>query len=315
MLINTGWRTLHYLDNFFTVLESESLAQEYEEFFTALCIMLGLKIKESKNIRSTLAEFLGIKIDTLAIEARLPERKLSKAKEWVKTTLQQKQISREDLCSLLGFLSFAAKVVVLGRIFLRQLFNALSKYQKVYHLSAGMTADLMWWDKVFFCWNGVRILQHVEARHQIHLWTDVSSLFGIGGYYLKEDELIPSTLQAFSERLYTKHRGKHITVKETMAVLHALQKWTQEFKKARLIIHGDNTGVVNGLKSLAVCGPALDLLQNVIMILALQDIIVESYWLSSEDNSLADILSRGQWSKLANNHQHLQEIFPNYFLN
>lgn len=81
MLVNAGWQTLPYLDDFFTVLESELLAKEYKEFFAALCAMLGLKIKESKNARGTLTDFLGIEIDTLAMEACLPEKKLSKAKK------------------------------------------------------------------------------------------------------------------------------------------------------------------------------------------------------------------------------------------
>lgn len=96
-----------------------------------------------------------------------------------------------------------------------------------------------------------------------------------------------------------------------MAVLHALQKWTREFEGTQLIIHGDNTGVVNGLKNLSIKGPALDPLRDAIMILALRDIVVESHWLLSEKNSLADILSRGQWQKLADNHNHLQEVFSN----
>lgn len=109
-----------------------------------MCAKLGMKINEKKNICDTRAEFLGIKIDTIAMEARLPADKLQKAKTWVKTVLQQKQITRDDLRSLLGFLSFAAKVVIPGRIFLRRLFDSLSKYQRVYHLNAEMRADLIW---------------------------------------------------------------------------------------------------------------------------------------------------------------------------
>lgn len=96
-----------------------------------------------------------------------------------------------------------------------------------------------------------------------------------------------------------------------MAVLHAVQQWAAEFEGAQLIIHGDNTGVVNGLDNLLIRGPALDPLQEVVMILALRDIVVESYWLPSEENLLADILLRGQWVKLADNYKHLQKIFLN----
>lgn len=135
--------------------------------------------------------------------------------------------------------------------------------------------------------------------------------FGIGGYYLNNNELVPTITQAFSVRLHTRLQTRHITVKEMMAVLHALQLWAQEFEGALLIIHGDNTGVVNGLQNLSIRGPALKPLQEIAMILALHDIVIESRWLPSEENLLADILSRGQWAKLADNKKHLQEIFPN----
>ena len=51
-----------------------------------------MKINEKKNICDTCAEFLRIEIDTIAMETHLPADKLQKAKTWVKTILQQKQI-------------------------------------------------------------------------------------------------------------------------------------------------------------------------------------------------------------------------------
>lgn len=97
-----------------------------------------------------------------------------------------------------------------------------------------------------------------------------------------------------------------------MAVLHALQMWSEQFEGTQLIIHGDNISVVNGLKNFSICGPVLDSLQDVIMILTLQNIVIKSHWLPSKENTLADILSWGQWAKLTNNHKYLQEVFPNY---
>ena len=128
---------------------------------------------------------------------------------------------------------------------------------------------------------------------------------------MNNDETIPSISQAFLARMSTQLQNKHITVKEMTAVLHALQTWRKEFKDKRLIIHGDNTGVVNGLENTSIRGPAIDALREMTMILALEDIIIESHWLPSKENLLADILSRGQWKKLANSHKHIQKVFSN----
>lgn len=67
------------------------------------------------------------------------------------------------------------------------------------------------------------MLQRIESRRKINLWTDASGSFGIGGYYLNEGKLVPSTTQVFSVRLHTRLQKKHITAKEMMAVLHAMQ--------------------------------------------------------------------------------------------
>lgn len=72
--------------------------------------------------------------------------------------------------------------------------------------------------------------------------------------------------------------------------MHALQTWRKKFKGKRLIIYRDNTGVVNGLENTFIRGPAIDVLREVTMILALEDIIIESHWLLSKKNPLADIL-------------------------
>ncbi len=47
----------------------------------------------------------------------------------------------------MGFLSFAAKVVVSGRPFLRRLFDALAKRQSYYNLDGEMRANLNCWNE------------------------------------------------------------------------------------------------------------------------------------------------------------------------
>ena len=307
ILMNGGWEnTLHYLDDFFAILSSQIEAQAYEDFFLHLCLILGVHIKDEKSLRATIAEFLGIELDSIKMEARLPPAKLKKAEDWVKKALAQRTITRENLQSLLGFLSFAAKVVIPGRAFLRRLFTALREFKRIYHIDADMRADLKWWAEFLPQWNGIQILRHIESRKVIQLWTDASGLYGIGGFILMDNQKIPPISQAYSQRFSTRLRNKHITVKEMFAVLHALSTWLPLLARSRLIIYGDNTGVVQGLKHSSIVGPAMDPLRKIAMILATHDIVIESNWIPSKENFLADILSRGQWHKLTNEYSHLQ---------
>ena len=74
------------------MFDSDLLADRYEEYFTALCASLSLKINTKKNICGTFVKFLGIEINSEAMEARLPKSKLLRAKTWVQQTLQGNNI-------------------------------------------------------------------------------------------------------------------------------------------------------------------------------------------------------------------------------
>lgn len=85
ILMNAGWMAIHYLDDFIAVLNEADGddVNAYEEFFARTCKALGHSINIKKNATGTFAEFLGIEIDTVRMEARLPQDKLEKAKAWV----------------------------------------------------------------------------------------------------------------------------------------------------------------------------------------------------------------------------------------
>lgn len=276
ILINGGWEnTLHYLDDFSAILPSHTKAQAHEDFFLHLCLVLGVHIKDEKSLRATIAEFLGIELDSIKMEARLPPAKLKKAEEGNKKALAQRKITRENLQSLLGFLSFAANVVVPGRAFLRRLFTTFREFKRIYHIDVDMRADLHeWWAAFLPQWNGIQVLRRLESRKVIQLWTDASSLYGIGGFILMEDQKIPPISQAFSQKFSTRLRNKHITVKEMFAVLHVLNTWLPLLAQSHLIIYGDNTGVLQGLKRSSIIGPAMDPRRKIVMILSTHDIFI-----------------------------------------
>ena len=65
--------------------------------------------------------FLGITIDTVFVETRLPEDKLEKAKTLVEEFRKKQKVILRELQSLIGILNFACKVIVPGRAFLRRI--------------------------------------------------------------------------------------------------------------------------------------------------------------------------------------------------
>ena len=64
--------------------------------------------------------------------------------------------------SLIGKLSFAAKIVHRGRIFLRCLIDLSKTAKKLHHyitLNVGANADINWWLEFLPHWNGIGIPQ------------------------------------------------------------------------------------------------------------------------------------------------------------
>jgi hypothetical protein len=305
---NPEFDTIHYLDDFLGVgPPGTAAADEFGHQFEEICNRLGLRIKESKSITGTTAEFGGIELDTLTMEARLPLGKLHKATELVEHALQKGKLSLQELQSLTGFLSFCSKVVPLGRSFLRRLYDATGSYPRTgtkgRRLTAEMKADLRWWKQFLPSWNGIAIIR--ATRELYLLWTDASGNEGLGGYYLPGPTSTASLGEltwsyAFAKPHPRRHRHKHINYKEMLAILTAFRLWLPKFSGGKHIaIHTDNTAVYHGLLKRSIRGPAMEPLREIILLAALHDITFSAHWISTADNLLADLLSRRQFAKIA----------------
>lgn len=157
------------------------------------------------------------------MQARLSLDKLAGARNTDKDVLNRDTISHHELESAVRFLSFAAKVVIPGRAFLRRLFDALRKPAAIHRITTDMRADLLWWQTFLEHWDGLKLLRNVDSRPTWHIWTDASGKHGMGGYILKQPHLPPTAQEVFSIRVSTRHRRKDIQFKEMKAVHHAIQ--------------------------------------------------------------------------------------------
>ena len=122
--IHASFSAVHYLDDFLGIARPGVNPTIYEHRFQAACNALGFQIKHSKSVTGTTVQFHGLEIDTLAMQARLPPEKLDKAQSLVQHFSRRRSIHLAELQSLLGYLSFCAKVIPIGRSFLHRLFDA-----------------------------------------------------------------------------------------------------------------------------------------------------------------------------------------------
>jgi hypothetical protein len=111
----------HYLDDFLTCGKAGTEeCHKNLQTMVDICRTLGIPLAMEKlEGPSTCLVFLGIVIDTILQELRLPEEKLRKLRELVQSWLSKKRCTKRELHSLAGQLQHAATVVRPGRTFVR----------------------------------------------------------------------------------------------------------------------------------------------------------------------------------------------------
>ena len=155
---------LHYLDDFLVMgPPGTPLCGQSLEAVLGLCDELGFPVAPEKTEGpSTMLTFLGIEIDSVAEQVRLPQDKLARLlatiAHWMTRADSPKASGKKrELLSLIGLLSHAAIVVRPGRPFLRSLIDAAASTQGLdhwVHLNAAARADLRWWHTFLKVWNG-----------------------------------------------------------------------------------------------------------------------------------------------------------------
>ena len=126
-----------------------------------------------------------IEVDTLQMQARLPQDTLEAAITLVRAFSRRRKVALRELQSLIGILNFACKVVVPGRPFLRRLTDLTMGIAKPhFHIRLGQEAslDLVTW--LMFLENNNRssllIIDLSHSSETLHLFTDASG-FGFAG--------------------------------------------------------------------------------------------------------------------------------------
>ena len=179
----------HYLDDFIILGHPGSPeCQQSVDRLLGLFDRLGIPVAPDKpEGPPTTLTFLGIKIDTMALEVRLPAAKLCTLQEMVQEWQGRKSCSRSDLESLLGSLVHACCVVKEGKTFLRRLFELLSVAKRAHHhlrLNAGALSDLCWWQAFLIPLNQASFARpFMRQPPQFTIATDALGAIGCGAIW------------------------------------------------------------------------------------------------------------------------------------
>ena len=297
MATNYAADVIHYLDDFLLAGPAgQPTCSESAETMLRVCERLGIPVALDKlEGPATTITFLGITIDTTLQQLRLPPDKLQEMTILIKSWLGKHKATKRDLLSLIGKLSFAAKVVPSGRLFLRRLIELSTTVSKLHHhihLNVEAREDIIWWDRFLPSWNGVSIFldPNWKDAETINLFTDASGTLGYGAYFNG----------AWFRGDWSPHQRlplRSIQWQELFAIVAAACTWGHLLQGQRITVHCDNMAIVQSWSNQSARHPGiLHLLRTLFFITAKHSFIVRLVHLPGKLNRIADALSRNRLS-------------------
>ena len=279
----------HYLDDFAVVGPPDSPACLHHLLtLKGVCASLGIPLADEKECGPcTEIILLGIVIDTIKGELRLPDDKLQRLLYTTAEWGSRKSCTRRELESLIGVLHHASKVIQPGRSFLRRAINLLSVAKRHHHirLNTEFRADMLWWQTFAVGWNGASLLVNSNSR-EVSVTSDASGSWGCGAW--QGNKWFQLQWDANSQSL-------HISAKELIPILIAAVVWGEAWQGCRIKAHCDNSAVVAVINSRYCKDHTLmHLLRCLFFIEAKRQFKLVAVHVPGRHNSLADDLSRNR---------------------
>ena len=296
--------TINYLDDFLLVRPSLELCMEAQRAIIHVLRVIGFGISYKKLLGpARKVRYLGIDIDSVNMNFRLPDDKLVRMKGVVDSFIGRNKATKKELDELTGLLNHCAQVIRGARTFMRRLYNSANSVKKPHHkvrLSAEFKADLEWWQQFAEFFNGkARILAHPSLV--IASYSD-SSFTGFAAYH-NTDWLAGCWSKKAGEKLkpvFGHHWcegpeswNENINELEFWPVLCAANRWGHLWGDHRVILHTDNTQVLHTLNSgRSVNKVCMTWVRKVFWVAVTQNFEYYSVYIPSRFNVICDALSR-----------------------
>ena len=288
---------LHYLDDYILIGPPHSpVCQEGLHTLLREASFLGIPIAEQKTEGpSTNITYLGIEIDTIRGELRLPITKLQRLRALLLEWGDRKTCARKELESLIGQLNHACKVIRPGRSFLRRMINLLHSRSSSpgsrlvpIRLNQQFRADLAWWTTFAIQWNGTSFLPLPPHLPTWYVFSDASGSWGCGAWFDRH---------WFQLQWSPPVADFQIAIKELIPILLGCAIWGRTWSTCRIIWHCDNQAVVACLHSRSSRDPVLmHLLRNLAFIESLYSFHLHAEYIDTHTNHIADDISRNNLS-------------------
>ena len=180
------------------------------------------------------------------MEARLPQDKLSRIYDLLKSFKKRCSLRLVELQSLIGTLQFACKMVVTGRTFLQCAINLTKGVPGCFHhirLNKEFFRDLDMWNVFLSKWNGRSLFLESTTTPipDLELYTDAAGSVGLDDYFLGK------WVQGHwpPHMVLNREQGISIEWQELFPIVVACAIWHPLFKEKCLQFWYDNKSVVS----------------------------------------------------------------------
>ena len=301
----------HYVDDFLFLArpgQMATAAQQRSEFEAYCRTRLGVPIADEKTTGPcTCVVFLGIEIDTAAMECRLTDKRVRKLRgllqPWVAEGADH-QYTYDELASLVGKLEFACTVVRAGTAFLRRIRGIMLSMKDARRSSTGAAVqrrlntearlDVEWWLNVFLTPAGNRRSiwepQWVDSE-ELSIYTDACDT-GYGARY--GDRWFQGRWTA--EQLAFAHVHTRISMPflELYALTHAAVTWGAHWHGRKITFRCDAEAAVVAVQKMRSRKDSMSALLRLLYATAAQHgFLFRCVHLAGVTNTVADALSRG----------------------
>ncbi|KAK3288007.1 hypothetical protein CYMTET_4513 [Cymbomonas tetramitiformis] len=312
-----GVQCVGYLDDFFCVGRTAAEAEENMMLLVEFVSFLGFSVNMAKcEGPARRMEFLGIllstdgEVCTAAIDQSRIQNVLTRA-NLLRAQAARGKVRRRALESLMGLLAFCSQVVWGLSLYTRRgfAFLAATVSRKTVRLAAPVLEDLAVLERVLRMYNGRQVVLHRRVVDESHFATDASGTLGFGGvweklfFLLSWADLARMPQRAWFPRQPGVQETWSINYMELFAVWWAVAIWGHRMQGTTVVVNVDNQSALFQIKRW--WGPVayLPLLRQLFYACSKHDIRLQPVYISSEDNLLADLLSRLQLARFETEHR------------
>lgn len=317
-----GVETLdHMLDDFIFAGKRDSdscwkLVMAFEE----VCAELGVPIAVEKSVNpTTTMVFLGLEIDTTEMSIRIPSHRVDELTSLLINLMLKSKINLRELQRLIGKLCFFSKAIRSSRAFLRRFYDVSSGLKKPHHkirVTRDLKSDASVWLSFLDGFNGVSYIPEAVwvSNVDLELFTDSAGSFELGAAcFLKGQWCFYSWPREWEGTPIM----RDMTFLEMVPVVLAIFLWGQSLANKNVTLRIDNQSLVTVLnKQTSKSKRLMHLVRQFVLKSMEYNTHYRAVHISSANNTIADSISRRQWSRfrqLAPTAKEGPEVVPKAF--